>query len=59
MAVVLIIFVDRIDYRIFTPIYTGARNDNIRKFFLRYIDTDVNKEIVYRIFVLSKYIEDY
>jgi hypothetical protein len=47
MIIILVIFVDRIDYRIFILIYTGARNDDIRELFLRYTDTNINKKTVY------------
>jgi len=40
MAAALAILADRIDYRIFAPIYTGARDDGIRELLLRHADTD-------------------
>jgi hypothetical protein len=47
IAAALIIFADRIDYRIFASIYIGAPNDDIREFLLRHTDMNVNREIAY------------
>jgi hypothetical protein len=58
MIAALVILADRIDYRIFIPIYTGARNDSIREFLLQHTDTDIDREIACRTLVLSGYIED-
>jgi hypothetical protein len=59
IAAALAIIADRIDYRIFAPIYIGARDDGIKELLLQHTETDFNKEAAYRALVLSGYKEDH
>jgi len=54
MAAALALIADRIDYHIFTPIYTGASNHGIRELLLQHDDMDIKKEIIYRALVLLR-----
>jgi hypothetical protein len=58
IAAALTFIADRIDYHIFTPIYTGAANYGIRELLLQHADIDINNKAVYGALVLSGYIED-
>jgi hypothetical protein len=59
MAAALAILADRIDYLIFAPLYTGARDDGIRELLLQHAETDINREAACRALVLSGYTEDH
>jgi hypothetical protein len=59
MAAAIAILADRIEYRIFAPIYTGTRDDGIRELLLRHADTDINRGVACWALVLSGYTEDH